>query len=89
MDDDAVGLSLIGLAERYGAVAAEAACSRALDVDVVDVSRIESMLKNATEKNTAPPAAAVPAGAGRFARDPAGYATATGVRLQVMDGGRP
>jgi hypothetical protein len=78
---------LIGLAKRYGAAAAEAACSRALDVDVVDVSKIESMLKNATEKNPAPVAAAVPAGAGRFARDPAEYATATGVRLQVMDGG--
>jgi hypothetical protein len=78
---------LIGLAKRYGAAATEAACSRALDVDVVDVSRIESMLKNATEKNAAPAPAAVPARAGRFARDPAEYATATGVRLQVVDGG--
>ena len=32
-------------------------------------------------------AAAATAGAGRFARDPAEYATATGVRLQVVDGG--
>ena len=79
---------LIGLAKRYGAAAAEAACSRALDVDVINVSKIESMLKNATEKNPAMPAA-VPAGAGRFARDPAEYATATGVRLQVVDGGSP
>jgi transposase len=78
---------LIGLAKRYGAAAAEAACSRALDVDVVSVSKIESMLKNATEKNAAPAPAVVPAGAGRFARDPAEYATATGVRLQVVDGG--
>jgi len=78
---------LIGLAKRYGAAAAEAACSRALDVDVVNVSKIESMLKNATETNTAAVPAAVPAGAGRFARDPAEYATATGVRLQVVDGG--
>jgi hypothetical protein len=77
---------LIGLAKRYGALAAEAACARALDVDVINVSKIESMLKNATEKNTAEPAA-VPAGAGRFARDPAEYATTTGVRLQVVDGG--
>jgi len=78
---------LIGLAKRYGAAAAEAACARALDVDVINVSKIESMLKNATEKNAAPAPAAVPAGAGRFARDPAEYATATGVRLQVVDGG--
>jgi transposase len=76
---------LIGLAKRYGAGAAEAACARALDVDVVNVSKIESMLKNATEKNTAAVPAAVPAG--RFARDAAEYATATGVRLQVVDGG--
>ena len=79
---------LIGLAKRYGPPAAEAACSRALDVDVINVSKIESMLKNATE-NT--PAAGLPAaagaGPGRFARDAAEYATATGVRLQVLDGG--
>ncbi|MGH3229181.1 MAG: IS21 family transposase [Streptosporangiaceae bacterium] len=77
---------LVGLAKRYGPAAAEAACARALDVDVVNVSKIESMLKNATE-NTAAAPAAVPAGTGRFARDPAEYATATGVRLQVVDGG--
>jgi hypothetical protein len=77
---------LVGLAKRYGPEAAEAACARALDVDVVNVSKIESMLKNATERNTAAAPAAVPAG-GRFARDPAEYATATGVRLQVVDGG--
>ena len=52
---------LIGLAKRYGPQAAEAACARALDVDVINVSKIESMLKNATE-NT--PAAAAPAAAG-------------------------
>ena len=33
--------------------------------------------------------AAAPAGTGRFARDPAEYATATGVRLQVVDGAAP
>jgi len=79
---------LIGLAKRYGAAAAEAACSRALDVDVVDVSKIESMLKNATENTPAAAGlAAAGAGPGRFARDAAEYATATGVRLQVVDGG--
>ena len=44
------------------------------------------MLVNATEENQAVQAAA-PAGTGRFARDPAEYATATGIRLQVVDGG--
>jgi len=79
---------LIGLAKRYGPPAAEAACARALDVDVINVSKIESMLKNATENAPAAGlAAAAGAGPGRFARDAAEYATATGVRLQVLDGG--
>ena len=43
---------LVGLAKRYGP-AAEAACARALDVDVINVSKIESMLKNATETSKA------------------------------------
>ena len=82
---------LIGLAKRYGPPAAEAACARALDVDVINVSKIESMLKNATEKTPAATGLAAGAGAvpGRFARDAAEYATATGVRLQVVDGGDP
>ena len=42
---------LVGLAKRYGPAAAEAACARALDVDVINVSKIESMLVNATENN--------------------------------------
>ena len=80
---------LIGLAKRYGPQAAEAACARALDVDVINVSKIESMLKNATEKTPAAAGLAAAGGAvpGRFARDAAEYATATGVRLQVVDGG--
>src|SRR6266542_3541776 len=53
---------LIGLAKRYGAEAADAACSRGLDVDVINVSKIEAMLKNATEKT--PAAAGLAAGAG-------------------------
>ena len=79
---------LIGLAKRYGPQAAGAACARALDVDVINVSKIESMLKNATENTPAAGlAAAAGAGPGRFARDAAEYATATGIRLQVLDGG--
>src|SRR5260370_1222658 len=77
---------LIGLAKRYGPPAAEAACARALDVDVINVSKIESMLKNATETIPAAGlAAAASAGPGRFARDAAEGATATGVRLQGLD----
>jgi hypothetical protein len=44
------------------------------------------MLKNATESTPAAGIAAAGAGPGRFARDAAEYATATGVRLQVIDG---
>jgi len=64
---------------------------RALDVDVIDVSKIESMLKNATEKAPAAAglAAAASGGRGRFARDAAEYATATGIRLRVVPGGDP
>src|SRR5262249_62209077 len=51
---------LIGLAKRYGAAAAEAACSRALDVDVVNVSKIAPMLNNATEHDAPSPAATRP-----------------------------
>jgi hypothetical protein len=78
---------LVGLAKRYGPPAAEAACARALDVDVINVSKIESMLKNATENTPAAGLAAAAGGPGRFARDAAEYATATGIRLQVLDGG--
>ena len=62
-----------------------------VDVDVINVSKIESMLKNATEKAPAAGglAAAASGGAGRFARDAAEYATATGVRLRVVPGGDP
>ena len=46
------------------------------------------MLKNATENTPATGlTAAAGAGPGRFARDAAEYATATGIRLQVLDGG--
>ena len=49
------------------------------------------MLKNATEKAPAAAglAAAADGGRGRFARDAAEYATATGIRLQVVPGGDP
>lgn len=66
---------LIGLVRQYGPDAVDAACSKALDVDVIAVAKIASMLAKATE-NTAPvlPVPA-PAGAARFARDPSEYAT--------------
>lgn len=66
---------LLGLVRRYGAERVEAACSAALDLDVVSVTKIAAMLERATE-TTAP---ALPRAAGetptRFSRDPAEFRT--------------
>jgi transposase len=69
---------LLGLVRRYGPDPVEAACDRALELDVVSVTKIASMLERATE-NTAPlgpPRPAAAAGA-RFARDPGEFAVRT------------
>jgi transposase len=65
---------LLGLVRRYGNAPVEAACTRALDLDVVSVTKIASMLERATE-DTLPllPTGTVPSG--RFARQPAEFAT--------------
>ncbi|MFH5823145.1 IS21 family transposase [Georgenia sp. AZ-5] len=66
---------LLGLVKRYGPGPVETACSRALDLDVVSVTKVASMLEKATE-DTVPllPAAGVGT-TSRFARDPGEYAT--------------
>lgn len=67
---------LLRLCERYDAARVEALCARALAFDVLDVPRIERMLKSArTAEDTAPKGTVVPLPAGRFARDPASFAT--------------
>ena len=43
---------LLGLVRRYGAERVEAACSAALDLDVVSVTKIAAMLERATETST-------------------------------------
>jgi hypothetical protein len=63
---------LLGLVRRYGPGPVEAACARALEVDVVSVTKVASMLEKATENAPLPPAPAT-AVAARFARDPAEY----------------
>jgi transposase len=68
---------LLGLASRYGDDATNAACARALELDVVNVTKIQSMLERGTESAPAPPARTVAAG-GRFARDPGEYAPGQG-----------
>ena len=63
------GRHLCGLARRYGADRVEAACARALDLDVIDVSLIDRMLQQATE-NVSPdgPSSPPPPQLPRFAR---------------------
>ncbi|MDT5029254.1 MAG: hypothetical protein QOE61_5680 [Micromonosporaceae bacterium] len=70
---------LLGLVRRYGPDPVDAACSRALDVDVVSVTKIASMLEKATETaTTTAPAPRLVAASARFARDPGEYATRRG-----------
>ena len=65
---------LLGLARRYGAERVEQACASALELDVVDVTRIARMLERALEGKQGPPARVVdnvvPL---RFARDPSEF----------------
>jgi hypothetical protein len=74
---------LLGLVRRYGPGPVEAACQKALDLDVVNVTKIASMLEKATENTPLPPRPAV-ARAARFARDPAEYRP---VQLTLIPGG--
>src|SRR5215470_15577383 len=74
---------LLGLVRRYGPGPVDTACQRALEVDVVNVTKIASMLEKATENTPPPPRPAVAATA-RFARDPAEYRP---VQLTLIEGG--
>jgi transposase len=75
---------LLGLVRRYGEGAVNTACAKALELDVVNVTKIDSMLRRAAETAPTPPARPV-AAAGRFARDPGEYATARGHLRLVRD----
>jgi hypothetical protein len=78
------GYGLLRLCERYGQDRVNALCARALAFDVIDVRRIEGMLKDARRTEDAAVATgrviALPA---RFARDAAAFAT------RAVTGGRP
>jgi len=78
---------LLGLVRRHGPAGVEAACSRALDVDVVSVTKIASMLERATEHDPPVLPAAAGAPAGRFARDVGEFAIAGGTGLTLIRGG--
>jgi hypothetical protein len=61
------------LTRSYGPAAVEAACARALELDVVDVRKIARMLEQANEQEPAPTGAKVVGGPVRFARDNTEY----------------
>ena len=61
------GHKLLRLGERYTAKRLDAACRRALDVDLIDVRRVERILVQALEQETTPELP-TPLPEGRFAR---------------------
>jgi len=67
---------LLRLCERYGAERVNALCARSLAFDVLDVPRLERMLKAAqSAEDSAPRGSVVPLPKSRFARDPGSFAT--------------
>jgi hypothetical protein len=69
---------LLRLCDRYGAKRVDVLCARALAFDVLDVGRIERMLKKAQQLEEAPEAVGkVLRLPGRFARDATSFATRT------------
>jgi transposase len=82
---------LLGLVKRYGADPVNTACGRALELDVVSVTKIAAMLEKATENTPAPPPrAATGLAPARFARDPKEYRSQARNRpdwMTVIDGG--
>jgi transposase len=87
--------TLIGLTRTYGDAVVEQACGAALELDVISVAKIKSIVEKGTGADAARIAArarqagqaAAAVTAARFARDPREFATATGVRMQVLPGG--
>ena len=72
------GYGLLRLCERYGKDRVDALCARALAFDVIDVPRIERMLKSAMQSESEGRARqGDPLPPSRFARDPSAFATMT------------
>jgi hypothetical protein len=78
---------LLALARRYGDTPVNTACARALALDVVSVTKIASMLEQASENTPAPLPPPVASGAARFARDPAEF-TPHRPALSLINGGK-
>ena len=72
------GYGLLRLCERYGIDKVDALCKRSLVFDVIDVPRLERMLKQAqSAEDAAPAGTVVRLPTSRFARDPRSFATVT------------
>ena len=71
------GHKLIRLGQRYTPERLDAACRRALDVDLIDVRRVERILVQALERSEAPKHPQ-PLPTGRFARPGTVFAQAKG-----------
>jgi hypothetical protein len=78
---------LLALARRYGDTPVNTACARALALDVVSVTKIASMLEQASENTPPPLPPPVSNGAARFARDPAEF-TPHRPALTLINGGK-
>jgi transposase len=78
---------LLGLARRYGDEPVNTACGKALELDVISVTKIASMLENAIAPATAS-TPHTPAGTARFARDAGEYA-AGHRRLRLVHNATP
>lgn len=64
---------LLGLVRSYGPGPVNAACERALELDVVDVGKIARLLEAGRQNAPVPPVGKVVGGPARFARDPAEF----------------
>ena len=82
------GHKLIRLGERYSPERLDAACRRALSVDLIDVRRLERILVEALEQETVNTEPA-PMPPGRFARSGSVFAHANGIATQSAQGERP
>ena len=81
------GHKLLRLGQRYTPQRLDAACRRALEVDLIDVRRVERILVQALEHDEMPQYPP-PLPSGRFARDGTVFAHATGYELQSTQGGQ-
>jgi hypothetical protein len=76
---------LFALCEHHTVEAVEAACRQALDLDVVDVVRIQRMLERRRAESPPTPAPASPRTPGRFARSAQDFRLAEPSSREVAD----